>query len=107
MRQRMLKKLKAISEELQRRRHEPIPDQGRSVRGVLSDRHPYRDQMLIATGFLDRSSESKRMSFWRFDFLLQSDAAFDLAVGMDTVVRRVPVRLRLRSTSDKQCQETD
>jgi len=35
MRQRMLKKLKAISEELQRRRHEPIPDQGRYVRAVV------------------------------------------------------------------------
>jgi len=35
MRQRMLKKLKAISEELKRRRHEPIPDQGRYVRAVV------------------------------------------------------------------------
>ena len=35
MRQRMLKKLKAISEELQRRRHEPIPDQGRYVHAVV------------------------------------------------------------------------
>jgi group II intron reverse transcriptase/maturase len=35
MRQRMLKKLKAISEELRRRRHEPIPEQGRYVRAVV------------------------------------------------------------------------
>jgi len=35
MRQRMLKKLKALSEELRRRRHEPIPDQGRYVRAVV------------------------------------------------------------------------
>lgn len=35
MRQRMLKKLKAISEELKRRRHEPIPDQGRYVHAVV------------------------------------------------------------------------
>jgi hypothetical protein len=35
MRQRMLKKLKAISEELKRRRHEPIPEQGGYVRAVV------------------------------------------------------------------------
>ena len=35
MRQRMLKKLKAISDELKRRRHEPIPDQGQYVRAVV------------------------------------------------------------------------
>jgi len=35
MRQRMLKKLKALSEELRRRRHEPIPVQGCYVRAVV------------------------------------------------------------------------
>jgi len=35
MRVRMLKKLKVISQELQRRRHEPIPAQGRYVRAVV------------------------------------------------------------------------
>src|SRR5678816_3076872 len=35
MRQRMLKKLKALSEELRRRRHEPIPVQGGYVRAVV------------------------------------------------------------------------
>jgi RNA-directed DNA polymerase len=35
MRQRMLKKLKAVSEALRRRRHEPLPDQGRYVRAVV------------------------------------------------------------------------
>ena len=35
MRQRMLTKLKAVSEELRRRRHDPIPDQGRYVHAVV------------------------------------------------------------------------
>jgi group II intron reverse transcriptase/maturase len=35
MRQRLLKKLKSLSEELRRRRHEPIPVQGRYLRAVV------------------------------------------------------------------------
>jgi group II intron reverse transcriptase/maturase len=35
MRQRLLKKLNAVSEELRRRRHEPLPDQGHYVRAVV------------------------------------------------------------------------
>jgi hypothetical protein len=31
----MLKKLKAVSEELRRRRHDPIPEQGRYVHAVV------------------------------------------------------------------------
>jgi RNA-directed DNA polymerase len=41
MRQRMLKKLKAVSEELRRRRHEPVPDQGRYVRAVVQGHFNY------------------------------------------------------------------
>jgi RNA-directed DNA polymerase len=41
MRQRMLKKLKAVSLELRRRMHEPIPEQGRYVRAVVEGHIQY------------------------------------------------------------------
>ena len=41
MRQRLLKKLKEVNRELQRRRHEPLPEQGRYVRSVIQGHMNY------------------------------------------------------------------
>lgn len=84
MRVRMLKKLKAISGELRRRRHEPIPDQGQYVRAVVQGHvnyfgvpfnspaiHAFRHHVIRRWHqWLNRRSQRSRMTWARMKRLI-------------------------------------
>ena len=65
MRKRMLKKLRELDEELRRRRHAPVPEQGRYIRAVVQGHIRYYGVPLNGSGInAFRNEVIRRWKYW-------------------------------------------